>query len=572
MAEGCAEWTVKRCSEEAIARLQQEISISRLAAKVYLQRGIRSAQDAAEFTDLELKRLHPIIGLPDQQLALDRLIQAIERREKIFAWGDYDVDGITATAVIVRTLRRLNADIEFALPHRLKDGYDFKPQVVERARESGASLLVTVDCGIRAFEAAEFSREAGIDLIITDHHQPDPTGRLPHALAVVNPSRQDSNYPFPGLAGVGVAFKLMLGLAKRCSLDMKSVVDDCIEYAALGTVADVAEMRSENRILVHAGCQYLADSKKEGVRQLLRVAQVTDVDESTIGWRLGPRINAVGRLGDPIDALNLLLSDDAAVCAALADRLEHANKQRQGIQERMVGEALKMIESGEGGDYVNVLWHQDWHPGVVGLVAGDVARQTSRPSLIISVFPDETARGSCRSHGGLDILRVLQSQDVCPLFDRLGGHAFAAGFTLKKDNLPKLRDLADVFVRSEHGGEAVANRIEVDAEAEIGEFTQQTYQDLLKLAPFGNGHELPMFMVQGVTVRSVKALGSKGVSYHLIDPRNPKCSIWAKQWHRGNLREYHETGAVIDVLVNLEINSYLGRNSLELSIEDSRQR
>jgi single-stranded-DNA-specific exonuclease len=527
-----------------------------------------------DFIDLSLNKLHNPMLLPDIKPVVNRIIKALENKEKIFVHGDYDVDGITSTAVVIYTLRKLGADINYHVPHRICDGYDIKEPSVDRAIRAGASLLISVDCGILAFKAAEHAKEKGIDLIITDHHTPKDDGSVPDCIGVVNPARLDSQYPFKGLAGVGIAFKVMCVLAAKYKIiSQREMIDFLGEFVALGTVADVAPMIDENRILVSFGCKKLTKSDKVGVQALLKVAGIKSVDTTSIGFQIGPRINAVGRLDDPKHALDLLLTTSETNAKRLANMLDTANKERQKLLQQNLEEAYSLIPTDEeelAKHKIMVLSAANWHPGLVGLIAGKVAEKYGRPAMICAILPEGIAKGSCRSTRTFHILNAMKSEHVSPLFTKFGGHAFAAGFELPHSKLDLMRTNIINFAQDKLGEEHVACKtVYIDANVYFGEITNQLYEDILKLAPFGAQHETPVFMTKAVKISKISTVGTDGqhLKLRLTNQRNMTFvnAVW---WRHGELAKTLKEGDTIDIAYTLSRESYQGYENLSLVLED----
>ena len=567
------EWRVAQVDPEKAAALAREVRVPSAVAAVYVARGLETGAQIREFLDLGLHRLHDPMLLPDVEPALDRLCHALDDHELIHVHGDYDVDGVTATAVVVTALRRLGANFTYQVPHRTEDGYDLKTQTVERAAGIGAGLVMTVDCGILAFDAADRARELGLDLIVTDHHHPAADGRLPDCVAVVNPNRADSLYPFPGLAGVGVAFKLMMALWERRGHAPAEILDDLVDYVALGTVADVAPMRDENRVLVSLGCKQLTARQKVGVNELLRVAGVQRVSPTNIGFSLGPRINAVGRLADSATALALMLETDPGRAAALAGEMDLLNKRRQALQEQALGEAREQLPSNLVDQHVVVLDHPAWHPGVVGLVAGNLAESLGRPVVVCSTMPDGQVRGSCRSTRSFNIIQALQAPGCAELFTRCGGHAFAAGFELPAENLPALRARLNEYALRVMGPEPPKRVLEIDAEIPAADIAPRACQALTSLAPFGQGNADPLLLARTMTVASCRTIGVDGRHLKLAlrgsPPRGP--AIQGVYWKHGADCSLYPPGASVDAVFSLDFNEYQGRRELQMTIRDMKR-
>ena len=584
-------WKLKKADNGLVDDLAFELEMPATIAKVLAVRGITNREDANDFLKTEIKHLHNPSLLPDFKPVVDRINLAIDNQEKIFVWGDYDVDGITSTAIVVTALKKMGANLEYKVPHRMEDGYDIKVHSVDEAISRDAKLLMSVDCGIVAFETAEYAKKCGLDLIVTDHHHPSGDGKIPDCIGVVNPNRDDPNYPgehfkshktedfkrypFDYLAGCGIAFKLMLGLAKTRKMDIMSLIDDLIEFAALGTVADVAPMLDENRIIVDYGCKILSRSTKPGIQELLRVAGVKEVTTTSIGFQIGPRINAIGRLADSGTALSMLLAEDDFIAKSLANTLNNANTKRQKQQEENIAQAIAYVEKNFDleNEHILILGADDWHPGLIGLIAGKIAELYNKPTLVCSYKTDGYAKGSCRSTRNFNILNALKSEKAWALFKKradgstvCGGHAFAAGFELAIDNIPAMRDALNEYASNIIGEPTNVKEIEVDSKLMFGDLNYKTYNHLLRLAPFGAENPNPLFFTKGIKISDLKPL-SQGK--HLkIKFTDGKSWISANAWRRGYLIDSFKLEDVVDVVYTLEIDTFSGKNSLVLIIED----
>ena len=532
------------------------------------------------------------MSLPDADIAIKRISKAIDSGEKIFVWGDYDVDGITSTAIVVTALEKMGANIEYKVPHRMEDGYDIKIHSVDQALASGATLLMSVDCGIVAFETGAYAKEKNLDLIITDHHHPSEDGSLPEAMAVVNPNRDDpfypgehfkshkkdsfKRYPFDYLAGCGIAFKLMLGLASYRKLNVYEFVDELIEFAALGTVADVAPMIDENRVIVNYGCSILSNSNKPGIKELLRIAGVKDVTPTTIGFQIGPRINAIGRLADAGTALSLMLSKDDITAANLAKQMNNANTRRQEQQEKATQQAIDFVERNFDleKEHILILGEEDWHPGLIGLIAGKIAEMYNKPTLVCSFKKDGYAKGSCRSTRDFNILDALKSEEAWKLFKKradgstvCGGHAFAAGFELPIKNIPAMREALNNYAQDKLGEPSSEKIIDIDARMPFSDLNIKTYVHLSKISPFGSGNHNPIFITKNMTLVEAKSL-TQGKHAKLKLSNGEKTWVSANAWRRGYICNEFNPGDKVDVVYTLELDNWSGNNNLVMIIED----
>lgn len=566
------EWKMREYDSDIARNLAYELEIPLPIASVCVSRGISTVEGVEDFCRLEMKKLHNPWLLPDIIPVVDRIVYAIENNEKIFVHGDYDVDGVTATAVVVTAMRKFGADINFHVPHRIYDGYDIKQSSVDRALSAGANLMISVDCGILAFETAEYAKSKGIDLIITDHHTPHQNGTVPNCIGVVNPNRHDSSYPFSGLAGVGIAFKVMMAVASKKGYPVKELTDDLLEYVALGTVADVAPMIDENRSLVALGCQRLTNSNKAGVRELLRVAGVKDVDTMSIGFSIGPRINAVGRLADSYTALELMLETSDRRAKFLAEQLNSANSRRQAQQEQATQEALELIPDDIENHSILLIAAKGWHPGLVGLIAGKIAEQYGKPTLVCTIKDDGTVRGSARSAEGFNIIEAIKSPGCDELFTKSGGHPFAAGFDFPEENLDKLRKNLNDFAKKKTNGKGIrgVRTIHIDAKIQPGEISESFYQSLSKLAPFGSENPEPVFLTKNMKIIKTSTVGSEGkhLKLRLRGAKDTDPWIDAVAWRKGGESNIYCEDTFVDVVFKLSKNEWQGRVALSLTIED----
>lgn len=587
-------WVLKPCDINIAKELAYELEIPLCISRVLASRDVDTLEKAEEFFDLSLKKMHNPMYLPDAEIVVKRISKAIDDQEKIFVWGDYDVDGITSTAIVVTALKKMGANFEYKVPHRMEDGYDIKIHSVDEAIEREAKLLMSVDCGIVAFETAAYAKKRGLDLIITDHHHPSDDGKIPDCIGVVNPNRDDpfypginfrdyytedfNRYPFDALAGCGIAFKLMLALAKYRKLPVIPFVDELIEYAALGTVADVAPMFDENRVIVNHGCSVLTNSRKPGIRELLRIAGVKDVTPTTIGFQIGPRINAIGRLADAGTALNLMLAEDDITASMLANQLNNANAKRQQQQEENTLKAIEIVQKTVDfeNDHIIVIGDKNWHPGLIGLIAGKIAEMFHKPALVCSYKDDGYAKGSCRSVRDFNILEALKSEKAWALFKKradgstvCGGHAFAAGFELAIDNIPAMRQALNDYARSIVGEVIKEKIIEVDSKIQFHELNLKTYNHLLKISPFGGGNVNPLFITKNVKISEVKSI-SNGKHCKLKFTDGDGLYISANAWRRGHYSKEFKANDLVDIVFTMEIDTFTGKNNLVLIIEDMK--
>jgi single-stranded-DNA-specific exonuclease len=506
------------------ARLARELRIHPITAQVLLGRGISTAEEARSFLRPDLSSLHDPTRLQDLEAAAERIEHAIARGDRIAVYGDYDVDGVCSTVVMTRMLEALGADVRPYIPHRVTDGYGLNGEALGRLREEGCGLVVTVDNGITRADEVAAAMASGLDIVITDHHEPD--AHMP-GCPVVNPKRHDATYPFAGLAGCGVAFKVACGLAERrgdgFAQQFKDLLPNLLATVAIGTIADVVPLLDENRILVRGGLAALAGTRHAGLRALLRVSRCEGrkLRASDIGFRIGPRINAAGRLGSAQLALDLLLSEDTEAADGMARELDGCNRERQRIERQHATDAYAQAEAmladaeRAGEDLpAFVIAGDDWHPGVIGIVAARVAERFGKPAALIAVDNTEgreEGRGSARSHGDV---RLHEALAACT--EHLvshGGHALAAGFTLKPDRIDAFRSAFVDAIRNQPT-DGSATRI-VDAEMPLDAIHRSLAAEIALLQPFGAANQEPIFCALGVKVAGKpRRVGSDG--QHLV--------------------------------------------------------
>jgi single-stranded-DNA-specific exonuclease len=489
---------------ERAAELARSLGAPLPAAHALVNRGLDTHEKARRFLEPALEDLHDPREMLDLEPAAARILAAVAAGERIFIQGDYDVDGITSTFLLHSVLEELGAKLEYRIPHRIKDGYGLTLEAIEEARRRGCTLVVTVDCGITAHEAVARAREHGIDTVITDHHEPQAT--LPQAVAVVNPLRPGCGYPFKSLAGVGVTFKLIERL-----LHGRGGLDHAREYldvVALGTIADVVPLVGENRILARLGLDQLNLGRRLGLRALIDAARLTGkrISSGQVAFVLAPRINAAGRMGNAEQGLRLLMARDAGEARDCAASLEDDNERRRKFDEAALLEAARRVEAEL--DYPAcssiLLWSEEWHPGVIGIVASRLVERFQRPTVLVAL-DGERGRGSGRSLPGIDLTRLL---DGCgDLLMAHGGHAFAAGLTVSKGNLPMLRERLESLVREQFQPERFTPRLDVDAEVRLAECDDDLVSWLERMAPHGLDNPEPLFQLRDVALANVQRVG-----------------------------------------------------------------
>lgn len=560
-------WKV-RPKSNLVTHLSRETGLSPLQSQLLINRGIVDPEQAEAFLNPRLADMADPMLLKGMDVALAMIIKAIEDRKKITIFGDYDADGVTATALLLDFFSILKLPVEFYIPNRLEEGYGLSKAAVERIAGNGTQLIITVDCGISNLAEISFARSLGIDVVVTDHHQPDKDFRI--ECPVLNPHQKDCGFPFKNLAGVGLAF--FLAVAIRTSLrknrwfrtihepDLKGYLD----LVALGTVADRVPLVHQNRIMVAKGIEVLAASRREGIRALKQSAGIAykSLDTDDLAFKLAPRLNAPGRMGNPETALRILTVQDAGLAKDLASELNAANSRRQGLEQHMLEQAEKMIGKTDGIDDRKILFmgSENWHKGVLGIVASRLLDKYHRPSFIFSI-EDEMAVASGRSVDGFHLYEALSS--LHHLLNRFGGHSHAAGFAFRKTHLDILARELEHLAEKKLGRKQVTPTIEVDAEIPLKDITYEMLNQINALSPFGDGNPEPLFLTRGLEVIGLWVIGEKHLK---IKVRKDGKTFDAIGF---NLAEKlpHDQKA-IDMLFTPELNNWQGYERIQLRIKD----
>ena len=557
-------WDLRRPGAPAARRSLERAGLSPLCAALLCARGLDDPQKAAQFLSCGPERSHDPFLLKDMDRAVARIRAAIVGGERVCVYGDYDVDGITATCLLTEALAWQGGDVVSYIPDRTEEGYGLNPGAVARLAGQGVKLIVTVDCGITAVDEVEFARSLGVDVVITDHHH--CKDRLPAAAAVVDPRREDCAYPFPELAGVGVALKTAQALVPP--EQREGVFRRFGELAAIGTVADVMRLTDENRALVRQGLELLANTRRPGLRALLREAGLDPgaaPTAVTIGYGLAPRINAAGRMEQAMVALELLLTRDEERGEALAHTLCRLNRERQAIELAIYEQCVELLDAQPPAPAI-VLAGEGWHQGVVGIVASRLTERYACPAFMICLEHGQ-GKGSCRSFGGFNLFAAL---DRCaPLLDGYGGHEMAAGFTIREENIPAFRDQVCRLVDLRTGGAPMEAAIDVDAEIDhCGQLTAPQVESLSELEPFGTGNPKPVFLLRGVCVLSCCDVG--GGRHLKMKLRRDGVVLDAIFFSANAAACGVSAGDRLDAVFTPQINEFRGSRTVQLQICDLR--
>jgi single-stranded-DNA-specific exonuclease len=578
LASPLKQWHLKPHDAAAAQALARSANISPVVAGLLLNRGIREASEARLFLDAPMMALHSPALMPNIDAACDRILAAIRDRKPICIYGDYDVDGTTGTAILLAQLTRLQAKVQFHVPLRLEEGYGLNCERIRTLAEEGVGLIVSVDCGISSLKEAELARELGVELIITDHHQ--MKDELPNADVLVHPRLPDSRYPFDGLSGSCVAFKLAWALAQRISgsdrvtPEWREFLQDAMGLAALGLVADVVPLRNENRVFVRHGLQRLVSRPSCGIQALVDAAKLTDrkLKAEDVSFKLAPRLNAAGRLGCARLVVELLTTASPVKAREIADFLELQNSQRQSLERKIVRDAKQMVE--DAGYHLEpgiVMGSLDWHAGVVGIVAGRLAEAYARPVLLAALQPnDEPSTGSGRSVPGFALHEALQACDAHLLGH--GGHAAAAGFKVRPSQLDALRHAFVEHVRNAHPEGLPPPRLNLDSEVPLAALTFSLMKEIDLLEPYGSENPRPRFLASGLQiVGEPKRMGATEAHLGFQVRQGNGQNIRAVGFGMGErASELMSAGGACSLAFTPKINEWNGRRSVEMEIIDFR--
>ncbi len=576
-------WQIKPCDESAAASLAREADLPLPLARLLVQRGIDSAGRAATYLAPTLAQLHDPFAMLGMEKAVVRLEKAIATKEQLLIYGDYDVDGTTAIVILKTCIELLGGAADFHVPHRIKEGYGMRDDVLERAKEAGIGLVISVDTGIRAFQAAETAARLGLDLIVTDHHLPEADEGVPRALAVLNPNQAGCTYPCKELCGAGVAFKIAQALLTRAGRE--NLIPSFLKMVAIATIADAVPLVGENRVIAKLGLEGLRRPVNGGLRALMEVAQLVDLDRSISGtdiaFRLAPRINAAGRMDIAADVVELFTTRDDARQRELAAKLNLLNADRQAEEARIIAQINQRLDTDEAlrNSYCVVIAGEGWHRGVIGIAATRVVERTGKPALVIAVDGNGEAHGSGRSIPAFHLLNALESERCHGLFTRFGGHAHAVGFSLPAERVPELCAAMDTHARQHLTEADLVPVLQVDAELSLSDITPKLLWHLQRMEPFGMGNREPVFVARNAKVlQPPRVLKEKHIKLRVTDPaangqmtaRPLDVLAWrmAERFQQSGLGP----GDRLDIAFTLEENTHPDFGGLQLVLKDFASR
>lgn len=565
-------WTYEEPTADetaAATALAREVNIHPALGRLLLKRGIKTATEARRFFRPQLSDLHNPFLMNDMQVAVDRLNQALGRKEHIMVYGDYDVDGCTAVALVYKFLSQFYSNIDFYIPDRYEEGYGISRKGIDFAAEMGVKLIIVLDCGIKAVEEVAYAREKGIDFIICDHHVPDD--ELPPAVAILNPKRHDNRYPYTHLSGCGVGFKFMQAFATSNGIEFNKL-SSLLDLCAVSIASDIVPIMGENRILACQGLRCLNTNPSIGLRAIVEVCGLSEreLSMSDIIFKIGPRINASGRMQNGKEAVELLVEKDYQAALEKAGCINLYNEARKDLDKQMTDEAFKQVEQLPGLDDRRsvVIYNESWHKGVIGIVASRLTEQYYRPAVVLT-RSDGVATGSARSVSGFDVYKAVQS--CSDLLENFGGHTYAAGLSMKVENVPEFAERFEAYVQEHIMDTQTEATLAIDAYLDFKDVTFKFYQQLKRFAPFGPQNERPVFCTRRVYdygTSKVVGRGQEHIKLELVDNKSNNV-MNGIAFGQSSQARYIKTKRAFDICYTVEENTHK-RGEVQLQIEDIR--
>ena len=567
-------WTVHDPgSPEKVDRLATELGVDRVLAELLVQRGVESFQQARAFFRPSLEDLHDPFLMKDMDKAVERLHEAITQGQKILVYGDYDVDGTTAVALVYSFVRRFTKRVEYYIPDRYDEGYGVSYKGLDWASDNGIDLLITLDCGIKAIEKVEYARSKGIDVIICDHHLPE--NELPGAVAVLDPKREDDHYPFDDLCGCGVGFKFVQGYSIKYGIDFETL-EPLLDLQVVSIASDLVSMVGENRVLAHFGLKRLNENPRKGLLAMLSLAKLEPghVTIDDIVFKIGPRINAAGRMESGRLAVELLTAMDDRSAFQIGEKINDNNNERKNIDREITQEALEMVANGTAleTENVTIVYNPTWNKGVVGIVASRLVEAYYKPTVVLTKS-NGFITGSARSVAGFDLYASIES--CADLLENFGGHVYAAGLTMKEENLEEFCQRMNRFVSGNITKQELTPVVDIDARLDFSQITPKFFRILKQFQPFGPGNANPVFLTEDVyDAGNGRKVGAGGVhlKLDLMQESQPYRQIPAIGFNMADFYDHIKAGNPIDVCYSIVENFYRGSSTLQLRLKDMRER
>lgn len=554
-------WQIYQTNEEQIEELKSKYGLNELLATILSNRNITGEEQIRLFLNPTRNDFYDPYLITDMEIAVERIIKAIENKEKVTIYGDYDVDGITSITVLKSFLKEIGLETSVYIPNRLDEGYGLNKNAIDKIAKDGCNLMITVDCGISGIEEIEYANSLGIETIVTDHHEPG--NELPNAVAVIDNKRKDSKYPFRELAGVGVVFKLTQALAKRLELKEETYLK-YLDIVCVGTISDIVPLVDENRVIAKLGLMLVKQTKNIGLKSIINSSGYTKIDSNTISFGVAPRINACGRMGKAKEALNLLLSTDIYEVNELTQKLNDHNKERQETEKAIFENAVEKIEKENlNQNKAIILGGENWHHGVIGIVSSKITDMYFKPSILLSFEEDGIGKGSGRSIPGFDLHEALMQ--CLDTIEKFGGHSMAVGITIRKDKLEEFRkEFEEIAEKNEI--DKIIPIINIDAKINLNEIDKEMVESIKQLEPFGEANKMPIFAFKNLKIDSIRALS--GGKHLKLTLKNNNNIINAIGFNIGHLAEEYLIGDKVDVAGVLEINTFGGVDNLQINIKD----
>ena len=553
------QWEFYEENNDKAEEIQRKFKIGKLVANIIANRDVGTDEDIRIYLNPTREDFHDPFLFNDMEKAVNRIIKAIDNKEKVLIYGDYDVDGITSTTVLKKYLEERGLNVETYIPNRLFEGYGLNNKALDEISKQGVNLIITVDCGISGVEEIAYANSLGIETIITDHHE---TGDiLPEAVAVVDAKRKDNTYPFRGLAGVGVVFKLIQAISITLKLKEKEYLK-YLDFVCIGTISDIVPLVNENRVIAKLGLKLLNQTKNVGLKELIKSIGFKEINSSAVSFGIAPRINACGRMGHQEEALELFLTNNIEEAKTITEKLNNYNYTRQEIERKIFNEALEKIKREGNPRNTIVLSGENWHHGVIGIVSSKITEMFFKPSILICL-EGENGKGSGRSIPGFDLHDALtQCKDS---LEKFGGHEMAVGLTLKAKEFEKFKEeFENVAIKEETS--KIVPIINVDGTIILKDLNRKTIEELKLLEPFGDSNKEPLFVYKNLKIDSIRALTE---GKHLkLTLRDTNYRINAIGFNLGHLVEEYKIGDKIDIVGTIEINSYNGVESIQLNLKD----
>ncbi|MEF2619913.1 MAG: single-stranded-DNA-specific exonuclease RecJ [Clostridia bacterium] len=555
-------WECYNLDNEKVEELVKKRHITNLLASILVNRGIIDGEKINVFLNPTRKDFYNPFLMPDMEIAVKRIVKAIENKEKIMIYGDYDADGITSITVLKKYLNEIGLKTGEYIPNRLNEGYGLNKDAISKIYNDGYRLMITVDCGISGLEEVEYANSLGMEIIITDHHE--PAEKLPEAIAVIDAKRKDNKYPFNQLAGVGVVFKLIQAISTELKLEEKEYLK-YLDLVCIGTISDIVPLVDENRVIAKLGLKLIEKTKNIGLKTLLNIADLKKIDSNAISFGVAPRINACGRMGFQEEALQLFLTEDSGEATKIAKRLVQFNQERQAKEKQIFEEVIEKIEKDDKDKKCIVLAEENWHHGVIGIVASKITEIYYKPSILICLEGDK-GKGSGRSVPGFDLYTALTK--CSDYIEKFGGHSMAIGITIKKENFEKLKEAIEKYAQESNISD-IMPIINIDKEINLKNINIEEVKSLELLEPFGEGNKMPLFLLRNLKIDSIRALsGGKHLKLTLKQDNN---IVDAIGFNMGDLSKEYLLGDKVDVVGTIEINSFGNKENIQINLKDIRK-